>query len=71
MHPSQPYKGIGMGVFFPSLKVFEMTEAAFPVADIVLLFSSKNIAGAELEQGGRKINLDLVILTTWSDKLIV
>jgi hypothetical protein len=54
LHPSQPYKGIGMGVFSPSPKVFEMTEAALPVADIVLPFTGKNIAGAEWEQGGRK-----------------
>jgi hypothetical protein len=35
LHPSQTGKGICMRVFFPFLEVFKMTEAAFPVPNIV------------------------------------
>ena len=52
IHPSQPGKGISMGVFFPFLEVFKMTEAAFPVPNIVRLFLSKDIAGEQLDRTG-------------------
>jgi hypothetical protein len=44
LHLAQPVKGISMGIFFPFLEIFEMTKAAFPVADVVRLFFSEGLA---------------------------
>jgi hypothetical protein len=34
-----------MGILFPFLKVFEMTEPAFPVADVIRLFTTGYFTG--------------------------
>jgi len=52
LHPPQPGKRVGMGVFFPFLEVFKMTKATLPVPYIVRLFCSENIRGEELERAG-------------------
>ena len=50
MHPPQPSKGIGMWIFFPFLEVFEMTESAFSVANVVGRLFSKDVAGVWLDE---------------------
>jgi hypothetical protein len=50
IHPPESVKGIGMRVLFPFLEVFEMTEPAFSVADIVRLFFPKRVARKQLQR---------------------
>ena len=58
LHPPQPSKGIGMWIFFPFLEVFEMTEAAFSVANVVGRLFSKDVAGVRLEGEGYQTKED-------------
>ena len=58
LHPPQPSKGIGMWIFFPFLEVFEMTESAFSVANVVGRLFSKDVAGVWLEGEGYQTNED-------------
>ena len=58
MHPPQPSKGIGMRIFFPFLEVFEMTESAFSVANVVGRLFSKNFAGVRLDEEGYQTKED-------------
>ncbi len=58
LHPPQPSKGIGMRIFFPFLEVFEMTEPAFSVANVVGRLFSKNFAGVRLDEEGYQTKED-------------
>jgi hypothetical protein len=42
-HPTQPGKGIGVGILLPFCEILKMTQAAFPVADVVKRVTGKGI----------------------------
>jgi hypothetical protein len=54
VHPSQPGKGIGMGILFPFLEVLKMAKPAFSVANIVRLFLSVSLARGQRKREGQK-----------------
>jgi hypothetical protein len=55
-HSTQAGKGVGMGVLFPLFEIFEMTQPAFAVPDVIGRVTGKNVKAAREKRTGQKRN---------------